>query len=523
MIQVEDTGKYPPNMPIDVVVATAGSGTRMTEAIPGLHKGLLPYRDAPILWTIVNEIPRDLNLAFLVGNLSAQVKSFCETAIADRAISFIEVDDWESARAGTSYSLLCAEADLNSNFWYVPCDGVFSGEVFDRRPDESTYFVKEVEAVESESYQTFELSDEGRVQESFFKEPRRAAVAAFTGVMWIGDKQEFFDGLRSSGDTEFAKSIGLGSKTEALESWIDLGNPDAYRHAVETGGEYDFSKPDELTFVLPDQVVKWFKDPALAEAKILKPKSNPAVYPVSVRSHGEFLGYAKVPGDSLYTSISPEKFRQLLEWLRKDLWRKSKNNISSSCELFYKEKTLSRVELIQPALGTAPYQFSSVDGIRVQTWRDYMGDFPFNELIDSPVPAEIHGDLQFDNIIEEAGTGNFFLIDWRPSFGKETVIGDLYYDLAKLLGGIRINYSEVKRSNFAIRDVDGGVSLQCPVSPHADELESILRFEVGEMGLDIARIELLVPLIYMNMAPLHTEPFARFLWAMALKGFALLK
>lgn len=523
MTRGEVTGEFQPNMSVDVVIATAGSGARMASVTPGLHKGLLPFRDAPIIWGIVNQIPLDLNLAFIVGHLSDQVKNFCELAITNRAISFIEVDDWKSAKAGTSHSLLCAEASLNAGFWYVPCDGVFDGELFERRPVETTYFVKEVAAHETENYQTFDLSDDGRIRAAYFKKPLKATAPAFTGVMWIEDKQEFFDGLRESESTEFAESIRRGSKTEILDSWIDLGNPLAYHRALEKEREYDFTKPDELTFVLQNQVIKWFKNPATVEAKLVKPLENPSVYPSKVMSRGEFLSYEKVEGNSIYGGISPRVFERLLKWLRKNLWRESREDISDSCELFYRQKTFSRIERMRSALATAPYQFCSVDGIPVLPWLDYVREIPFDALALSAVSSEIHGDLQFDNIIEESGTGDFILIDWRPSFGNETLVGDLYYDLGKLLGGIRLDYSEVKRNGFEIKDVDRGVSLEVPVSRHGEELENILRVEVGKMGLDFSRVELLVPLIYLNMAPLHTEPFARFLWALALKRFALLK
>jgi hypothetical protein len=53
--------------------------------------------------------------------------------------------------------------------------------------------------------------------------------------------------------------------------------------------------------------------------------------------------------------------------------------------------------------------------------------------------------LQFDNILYDGK--KFKLIDWRDSFGDSRE-GDLYYDFAKLLGGIEINYKLIKKNKF---------------------------------------------------------------------------
>lgn len=513
----------PVNTQIDVLLAAAGAGSRMTSVNPALHKGLLPFREVPILWNIVSQIPPDLELGIAVGHRADQLRSFCASAMTDRAITFIEVDDWESDHAGTSYSLFCSEPYLKSSFWYLPCDGVFDGEVFERELFETTYFVQTVREEESEQYQTFRLENDGRIASTHFKEAQRSPIPAFTGVMWVADKKEFFDKLRVSNAVEFAESIGLGERTENLATWVDLGNPAAYHRAVEREREYDFTKPDELTFVMPNQIVKWFEDPAIAEKKLIKPQKNPTVYPSNTRVEGQFLRYDKVEGDTLYSNISRGVFQQLFGWLRENLWHASDKEISMSCELFYKEKTFRRLELMESALKSRQYDIASVDGYSVKSGLEYLRQIDFDKFVSSGVASEIHGDLQFDNIIYDSRSGRFCLIDWRPSFGNELLVGDLYYDLGKLLGGIRLDYRQVKQNNFAIREADGDVFLTTPVCEQSAELEEIFQIEVNKMGLDFSRVEHLVPIIYMNMAPLHTEPFARFVWAMALKGFATLE
>ena len=61
------------------------------------------------------------------------------------------------------------------------------------------------------------------------------------------------------------------------------------------------------------------------------------------------------------------------------------------------------------------------------------------------IPVFIHGDLQFDNIIFG---GKFSLIDWRQDFAG-SFYGDKYYDLAKLYGGMLINYDRIKQNKMS--------------------------------------------------------------------------
>ena len=63
------------------------------------------------------------------------------------------------------------------------------------------------------------------------------------------------------------------------------------------------------------------------------------------------------------------------------------------------------------------------------------------------IPCRIHGDLQFDNILI-TNDKKFKLIDYRDNFGGKIEYGDKYYDLAKLYGGMILNYSLIKKINL---------------------------------------------------------------------------
>ena len=126
-------------------------------------------------------------------------------------------------------------------------------------------------------------------------------------------------------------------------------------------------------------------------------------------------------------------------------------------------------------------------------------------------PTNIHGDLQFDNII--LGKNNKIkLIDWRPNFGKFNLIGDINYDLAKLLGGLEINYDLIKKNKFYFRKKKNKISIKVPKRNGTKKLIKVLENFIIEKKLDIEKIKVITGLIFLNMSPLHHHPFDKLLF-----------
>ena len=102
--------------------------------------------------------------------------------------------------------------------------------------------------------------------------------------------------------------------------------------------------------------------------------------------------------------------------------------------------------------------------------------------------------------------GSFVGLDWRHDFGGITNSGDVYYDLAKLYGGLLMPYDKIKdEKSYSLVRTPAQIKFT-----HATD-DSLLKFvELFKVWLDIEnydfeRVRLITALIYLNMAPLHEE------------------
>jgi len=503
-------------MSIDVVIATAGAGGRMSSVNPDLHKALLPYLGKPILWHLINGVPRDARIMILVGYRASQIQDFCRIAFPEREFTYIEVGDWTSSKSGTAFSLLQAKSFLSDSFWYLPCDGVFSNSIFEEELESDTFWVKQIDSAKTHHYETFVVRDK-KIVSRFHKMYNLDGVEAFTGVMYISNAKVFMQALENSTSRDFTDSIKLGESAKYLPSWLDLGNPDEYARNSMLNNEFDFSKSSEFTFQFSSHIIKWWNSDVIPLLKMEKPLARPEIFPTSIQARGQFLSYDLAPGETFYNYATPGLFRQLLNLLEDKFWTSEDTDICDDLEDFYHRKTLNRINMFF-ADGVDPtHGISHIDGEPIQDWKTILDKMPWGYLSRNPIPSIVHGDLQFDNIIFDVTNNIFTLIDWRPDFGSQTILGDRYYDFAKLLGGIRLNYSLVKRNQFSYEISGDAVYLTIPRANMYTELEDVLSEYINASGLDYSKVELLVPIIYWNMAPLHKEPFKTFLWLLGIK------
>jgi len=108
----------------------------------------------------------------------------------------------------------------------------------------------------------------------------------------------------------------------------------------------------------------------------------------------------------------------------------------------------------------------------------------------------------------------FTLLDWRQDFGGNIFYGDIYYDLAKLMHGMIISHSIIKKNGFKILQRDKNKKIS--YSFYQQKLNKIVLKEFEKWiilnGYDLKKIRILTSLIFLNIAPLHHCPYSIFLY-----------
>lgn len=503
-----------------VIIPTAGLGSRLGILSKQLNKSLLPYLGKPVIANIIEQFPTDTRFIIPVGYKADQVKDFCRLVYSDRNIEFVEIDDYTSASSGPGYTVSKCLEYINEPFWYIPCDTYFNESIIDKNLSEDVYFIKQVSEELSYLYTMFNIID-GRISEMTFKQSQPSNWFAFTGVMHINDWKNFKDRLLSLNNPEIIWTIELNSRIELLNTWLDFGNIEIYRDALNKSQKYDFTKTDEVTYICNNKVAKWWEDDTIPKKKYNKALSNLSVFPPNCLYKKNWLVYDYVPGTVVYNHHSDVVLTEMLNWLDKKVWVKSNIDISENALEFYKTKTINRINNF---LSKYPdlQEVDTINGISVKSWNYYLDHIDWSLLTTVNLPGFTHGDLQFDNVIIN-DDGKFYVIDWRHEFAGLVEIGDIYYDLAKLTGGFIIDYSQIKQNDFKIKIDDRKVILDIPSIENSEKYINLVKEFVERKNWNADKVALLIPIIFWNMAPLHTSPFDKFLWYLGIKFFEELK
>ena len=153
-----------------------------------------------------------------------------------------------------------------------------------------------------------------------------------------------------------------------------------------------------------------------------------------------------------------------------------------------------------------------INGVYVPPVLEQLESLDWSILRDEFKPSRFHGDFHFENILWQESSSKFVLLDWREDFAGDLELGDLNYDLAKLLHGILVSHPVVHRGQFEVNRLNGEylIDIDRPLSLIDYEVE--FRKWIDEKGYNIKAVELLTALIFLNICPLHHRDYDLFLF-----------
>ena len=508
-----------------VCILTAGLGSRMAPLDSIINKALLPVNERAVITHIIEKFPKDSRFIIAVGHFKQQVKDYLDIVHADLEISYVEVDKYMGPNTGPGYSLLCCEDYLKCPFYFVSCDTMWDKQI-DSSLNHNWVAVADAEYKEADKYCNIKVINgkvEGVVDKQRPNKSEYECYSAFTGLAFIKDWDIFWSGIKDPTLIEGERQVSLGLdkliKSKKVKpyyiNWIDVGTYESYKKIIGENGDFDFSKENEFLYILDGKVIKFFSDQDIVKNRVNRAKKNQNVFPEIKFDRGQFYGYEFIEGKTLYERNNRDIFRRFLEWSKDNLWMEPKEligNFEKSCHDFYYSKTNLRVEMYYEKynLRDGPQR---VNGKQIPTTSELLEKIDWSDLCDG-CPVQFHGDLQFDNILYDNEKDVFKLIDWRQDFGNGSQCGDIYYDLAKLYGGILVNYDLMKKNYFTYSEHNGSIWIEYLQRSTMNDYIDELSIFVEENQYDMAKVKMLAALIHLNMAPLHMAPFDNLLYAL---------
>ena len=499
-----------------VFILAAGKGTRLKHLTDNINKALLPINNEAVISKIIKKFPSNYKFVIAVGYKGELIKEYCSIAFPTYDITFVNIDDIESHNSGPGYSALKCKELLQRPFYLTTVDCLLTSEL----PYLDSNWLGLHSTAYPEKYSTAKLKN-GVITE-FENKAESGFDLAFIGLAGILDYSTFWSELEQNiveGEivTAFFNPSKYGNlKGKELE-WLDTGNLDD----LEKARLYFNDKPlslnkttKEIIYHDNGKVIKYIPNPVDVLSLKNRAVNLKELVPDNVSNTTSFLFYDWVEGETLY---SKEDFgvytRFIIEYLENIV--ETESDVKDT-EEFYQTKTKSRYNKFLSQ--NNPHYSITEFKINGKTYpsMDYiLQNLDLDSLNNTKFTLNFHGDLQFDNII--VSNNKYRYIDWRRNFGSSTKAGDVYYDLAKMYGGINIPYNLMKdENNIELTESSTTVEYRYKQLDVLSTVKGEFEYLVQKYGYDLDRIKVITGLIYLNMSPMHYGKFSKLLWFKAI-------
>ena len=500
-------------------ISTAGIGSRIKSNFY-LNKSLLPINRVAVLSKIIEKFPIKIEIVLALGHQGKIVKEYVKFYHPDRKIKFINIKNYNQKGSGPGLSLLQAKNYLQCPFIYSSCDTLISGKP--KNPLQNWIGISKVK--KPDDYLVLENIKNKIV---IFDKKKKSQINkkkkkfnAFIGLMGIKDYELFWKDISNNKkliNKEFQISNGLENilrKSKIINyKWYDTGTNENYRKTQNSFKDRNIRKENETIYIKEKKlVIKYFKDGSKVKKLKRRCKQLKPFSPTIVNSSNNFLVYKYIKG-KLLSEISAVEFSYLLDEVMNKFWLKNYRKISdldfkNLNKKFYQKKTYDRVNkffLINNLKDTTNY----INGIKVQSVFNMLNKLNWNSIC-TGVQTNFHGDFQPENIIYNKKKISF--IDWRDDFGGNLNIGDLYYEFAKLEHALIINGGKIRNGKYKIEIKNNIINYSFQKKSKLIKFRTIFHKFLSSHNFDIDKVKLLSILIYLNIAPLHEQPYSNLLY-----------
>lgn len=507
-----------------VCIPTAGTGSRLGELTKLINKSLVGIANRPTLSHLIEQFPADAEFVIALGHKGHLVREFVELAYPDRRFFFAEVQPFEGPGSGLGLSLLACKAHLQQPFVFVSCDTLVTEDI----PAPDRNWIGHSKVDDPSQYRTVDIQG-GKVHGICEKnEPGSESRHAYIGLAGIADHRAFWQAMESGGDLAVNTGEAYGLKallSHEIEgwpfTWFDTGNPPALAKAREAYQEPDapniLEKGNEAIWFVGDQVVKFSDDQKFIANRVKRVAQLDSFVPQVTASTTHMYRYGKVEGAVLSDCITLPLFERLLGhcqlfWKKVPLDASSELAFRASCRKFYRDKTFERLKLFYKTFDKQDGT-QVINGLPMPTLRSLLEALDWDWL-SSGTPGRFHGDFHFENILWNESRQRFTFLDWRQDFAGDLAIGDVYYDLAKLLHGLIVNHGLIAQDRYSANWTDTRIDFDLHRRQILVECERQMSPWLDQAGYDKRKVWTLTALIYLNIAALHHHPYSLLLYAL---------
>lgn len=513
-----------------VCILAAGAGTRMGELTNHINKAILPVNFKAVISHILEKFPKEIEIVVAVGHNKETVIDYLALAHFDRKFTIVQIDNYIGPGTGPGYSLLACKDKLQCPFIFFAADTLVLEDV--PAPDQNWFGIAPVK--ETEKYCTIKIKNNLVCQ--LDDKVKNDNKFAFIGLAGVKDYDIFFDSLEKNKEIVSGEIQVSNGFRKLLEhklvpigfTWFDTGTFENYTETnknFSADKKFDFTKGkgEEFLYFVNGHVIKFFADENIAINRCLRAeKFLKGLCPKIIGRHGKFYGYKKVDGQVLYSVMNRQIVKNFLQWAKINLWKKielsdgEKGEFVAACKKFYIDKTEKRLNAFYEKTGIEDMA-THINGILVPPLKELMGKIDWKNVIEG-IPSNFHGDLQFDNVLVTrdavSNLEKFILLDWRQDFAGLKNVGDLYYDLAKLYGGKLLSYQLIKEGLFSFDMSGANVYYNFHIKNDLIEAREEYELFLKDNNFDLKKIKIITALIFLNMSPLHRDPFDLMLYFM---------
>ena len=503
-----------------VCILAGGVASQMGDLTKHINVAILPVNFKASISYIIEKFPEDIEIVIAVGHKKETVINYLTLAHPNRKFKFVEVDKYVGPGTGPGYGLLCCKEHLQCPFIFAVSDTIVLEEI--PEPNENWFGIAPTK--ETEKYCTVKIKNNLVYQ--IDDKTKCDNKHLFVGWAGVKDYEHFWDALENNREPikgEIQVSNGFKRLIEKRLvpigfTWFDTGKLDSYKETNNnfSGGQgFDFSKNNEFIYFIDGHVIKFFADAEIAKKRVERAKYLSGLVPEIEKHTENFYSYKKMDGQVLYSILNSQIVNDFLQWAKRELWKKISltepelSEFKESTKKFYYDKTMKRLEEFYNKTQISD-DFNIINGVQVPPLKELLNKINW-EYICTSSPVRFHGDLQFDNILVSrdgnSQLSKFTLLDWRQDFGGLTNAGDLYYDLSKLYGGMIISYQLIKTGQFSFDMSGSSIHYNYLVKNDLLEAKDEYEFFIKKNGFDLNKIKTITSLIFLNMSPLHNEPF----------------